>query len=78
MAGFFLEQCQLRISSANTKSYPVRVRTTRVGRDIDTSDVKIFTSERRPLIPCLGTNLRLQISCEAQLKIFRKIDDAVR
>jgi hypothetical protein len=46
----------MRISSANTKGYLVRVRTTRIGRDIDVSDVKIFTSERRLFIPCLETN----------------------
>jgi len=47
----------MRISSANTKGYLVRVRTTRIGRDMDVSDVKIFTSERRLFILYLGTNL---------------------
>jgi hypothetical protein len=45
----------MRIPSANTKGYLVRVRTTRIGRDIDVSDVKIFTLERRLLIPYLET-----------------------
>jgi hypothetical protein len=38
----------MRISFANTKGYLVRVRKTRVGSDIDISDVKIFASARRP------------------------------
>jgi hypothetical protein len=41
----------MRISFANTKGYLVRVRTTRAGRDIHISDVKIFASERRPAHP---------------------------
>jgi hypothetical protein len=45
----------MRISSANTKGHLVGVRTTRIGRDIDVSDVKILTSERRLFTPCLGT-----------------------
>jgi hypothetical protein len=66
----------MRISSANTKGYLVRVRTRRIGRDIDVADVRIFASERRLFIPCLEKNPRLTASCEARLKILRKIDDA--
>ena len=71
-----MAQSQMRISFANTKGYLVRIRTTKIGKDIDVADVKIFTSERRLFMPCLETNPRLTASCEAQLKILRKIDDA--